>query len=160
MLTFASMAYTLFKSKFVSISVGFSAVHWSPGQQESAVQKTADVFQYLYCCLLLFYSIVSCDIKHTSKTLIFRCSPEAISRDIHKFLIVKVDLKFRQKSIKINGKDFICRSVARECRLFGIPFHAQATFSRFVEHGLVKSCYTLLSWQGNVDYLELFLTFK
>ena len=39
-----SMVYTLFKSKFMSSPLRFSAVQWSCGHQESAVYKTTDTF--------------------------------------------------------------------------------------------------------------------
>ena len=44
MVIFTSIACTLFKSKVVSSPQRFSAVQWSRGHQESAVQKTTDVF--------------------------------------------------------------------------------------------------------------------
>ena len=44
MVIFTSIVCTLFKSKFVSSPLRFSAVQWSREHQESAVQKTADVF--------------------------------------------------------------------------------------------------------------------
>ena len=44
MVIFTSIACMLFKSKFVSSPQRFSAVQWSRGRQESAVQKRADVF--------------------------------------------------------------------------------------------------------------------
>ena len=45
MIIFISLAYTLFKIKFVlSIPLRISTVHWSRRHQESPVQKTDDVF--------------------------------------------------------------------------------------------------------------------
>ena len=44
MVIFTSIVCTLFKSKFVPSLLRFSAVQWSRGHQESAVQKTADAF--------------------------------------------------------------------------------------------------------------------
>ena len=44
MVIFSSIVCTLFKSKFVSSPRRFSAVQWSCRDQESAVQKTSDVF--------------------------------------------------------------------------------------------------------------------
>ena len=44
MIIFTSMVYILFKRKFLSSPLRFSAVQWSRGHQASAVYKTADVF--------------------------------------------------------------------------------------------------------------------
>ena len=44
MMNITSIVYTLFKSQFVPSPLKFSAVQWSRGHQESAAQKTADVF--------------------------------------------------------------------------------------------------------------------
>ena len=44
MVIFTSIVCTLFKSKFASSPQRFSAVQWSRGRKESAVQKTADAF--------------------------------------------------------------------------------------------------------------------
>ena len=51
MIIIASTVYTLFKSQFVSSPLGFSAVQWSRGHQESAVKKQLMYFNvYIAGC--------------------------------------------------------------------------------------------------------------
>ena len=71
MTMFTSIVYTLFKSKFVSSPLTFSAIQWSRGQQGSAVQKQLMYFNVYIsgCCFhISFFHTANCDIKHISRS--------------------------------------------------------------------------------------------
>ena len=83
---FTSIICMLFKSKFVSSPRRFSAVQRSRGHQESAVQKTADVFYCLYYWLLLSYLLYSYSqlrYKTLTKAATVRCSLKVVPKIIH-----------------------------------------------------------------------------
>ena len=103
MLIFASMVYTLFKSKFVWSPLDFRVHNGHVNTKNVLFRKqmmhfnayiTGSYFQ------IYFIPIINCDIKQISRN--------SHRKSIKKFLkIVKVDLKSLQKPGKINVKYFI-----------------------------------------------------
>ena len=84
-----SVAYMLFKSKFVLSPLRFSDVQWLRRYQESILMFALH-FTYFNVCIarcyfrIWFVFIVNCNIKHTRVAAIVRCSAKVILKVIHK----------------------------------------------------------------------------
>ena len=53
--------------------------------------------------------------------------------------IAKIDLKFKQKALKIYVRDFTIAQLAGQYRLFGMPFHIKQTVPPLMKTPLLKT---------------------